>query len=264
MASAGKRFVEITVYDNANKKKAVNPLVSDLEGQYTLSELLEHTKSSLIVIADQILGEEQKKGFDKNPVTAVDGRINKPVASVHPLGQIEFTTRADIKDILLETYESLLTRSKVLTGRYKSSHVVFYNGAQVATDLRSLAQWYSSNATKLKGDDKIRFVNIQPYARRLERLGVTAQRTREARRKTKRKGQTTGVTVKVPNGAYALTARAIKSKYKRNSSIRFTFLPGSSLGLSGSFKGGRHGKNSAGRPYLYPTIVITVSEKGTT
>lgn len=230
------------------------------DSEMELTDLLEWTKTNLIVIADQVLREEQAKGFDKEPIMAVDGRVGKPIEKVSPLGQIEFTARLEIKELLLETYNSILFRSKVLTGRYKSSHFVFWNGKQVATDLNSLQAWLNSNP-EIEDKDVIRVVNIQPYARKLERYGITAQRSKsryEGGPGTKAGGRQ----VLVPNGTYFLTARAIRSKYKRNSSIRFTFLPGSSLGLTGSFKGGRKGKNSTGRPYLYPTIVIDVSERG--
>lgn len=227
-----------------------------------LEDLLKWTKERLIVIADQALEEEQAKGFDKEPILLIDGKKNRPITSVSPLGQIEFVARMDFGDILIEAYDGLLKRSKILTGRYIKSHYVFHNGVQVAVDAPSLTKWIESGPT-FKNKDTIRIVNIQPYARRLELLGVTAQRTQNKRqdlgRSNKKKA---GLIAKVPNGAYQLTVRAVKSKYKNNSSVRFTFLPGSSIGLSGVFKKGRKGKNSAGRPYLYPTIVFTVDERG--
>jgi len=228
-----------------------------------LKDLLEWTKSQLIVIADQALTEEQAKGFDKEPIMLVDGKQNRSVKSVSPLGQIEFVARAGFQEVLFDTYISLMRRSPVKTGRYVDSHYVFHNGVQVANDFSRLQRWANSGP-ELKDNDTIRIVNIQPYARRLELLGVTAQRTQsrkeDAGRRNKRKK---GTMVKMPNGAYQLTTRAIRAKYKNNLGIRFTFLPGTSLGLSGVFKGGRK-KNSSGRPYLYPTIVFTINSRGLT
>lgn len=238
-------------------------LETDLNGEISLLDLLQWTKQALIITADEVLKEAQANGFDKEPIVAVDGRVGKPVINVSPLGQIEFTARGNMKEIVLETYNALLYRSKVLTGRYKSSHFVFLNGTQVATDAGSLESWISSNP-QFKQSDLIRFVNIQPYARKLERYGITAQRSRtkydDPSRRTK--GKRTRL-VLVPNGTYQLTARAIKSKYKRNSAIKFGFIPGTSLGLTRTFQKGRKGKNSAGRPYLYPSITISVQERGT-
>ncbi len=249
----------------AGRKRPEYTLDSDIAGTLTLQDLLQWTKASLIVIADEVLRDEQSQGFDKEPVVSVDGRVGKPVIAVNPLGQIEFTSRVDVMSIVFDAYEAVLYRSKVLTGLYKSSHFVFLNGLQIATSMQELKAWYSSEKPVFKQSDTIRIVNIQPYARRLERLGVTAQRQKASKRDPgSRRGKPTGKLQAVPNGAYALTARAIRSKYKRNSLIKFVFLPGSALGITASFKTGRKGKNSSGRPYLYPSIVISVSEKGTT
>lgn len=253
-----KLSVEVTVQERGQVSESRGYL---RDSEIEIEELLKYTKSQLIVIADQALKEEQAKGFDKSPVLVVDGRRNKRPIDVSPLGQIEFVSRQNIAEVLLEAYEGLLHRSKVLTGRYKSSHYVFHRGFQVATDLQTLKTWLLSNP-RIVDNDTIRIVNIQPYARRLELLGVTAQRTsrrtEDAGRRSKRK---TGTLIKVPNGAYQLTARALRTKYKQNLGIRFNFLPGSSLGLSGSFRGGR-GKNSSGRPYLYPSLIFTISTRG--
>lgn len=259
-----KFAVDLQVYEQGRKKPEIN-LVSDLNGEMTLEDLLEYTKASLIVIADTVLREEQELGFDKEPVLTVDGRTGKPVSAVSPLGSIEFTARADIKDIILETYTALLDRSKVKSGRYVRSHYVFLNGTQVATEYQSLTAWLKT--AEFGDKDIVRIVNIQPYARRLERLGVTAQRQQNKLRekKTRGKGQHGPfVLYATPNGAYALTVRAVRTKFKRNSQIKFAYISGSDIGLAGTFKsGGRRGRNSAGRPYLYPSIVITVSERGT-
>ncbi len=246
--------------EESGRRRPEYVLDTDLNGEITLKDFLEFTKSTLIITANEVLREEQNSGFDKNPVVTVDGNPSKSVASVHPLGQIEFTKRADMREVLMETYQGILGRSPVLTGRYKSSHYVFLNGTQVANSLSSLESWINSNPV-FEDKDLIRFVNIQPYGRKLERLGVTAQRqqSRTVRSRDKKRAAE-GHRVLAPNGTYFLTARAIRAKYKRNSLIKFTFISGSSLGISGSFKVGRGGK--PGRAYLYPTIIISVREGG--
>lgn len=253
--------VDYKVYENGRNAPEYT-LESDLKGEVSLADFLQFTKSSLIVIADNALREEQALGFDKQPVVVVDGRVNKPVFAVHPFGSIEFVSKASMKEIILETYNGIIGRSPVLTGLYKSSNYVFVNGRQVATDLGSLESWLGTNPV-FEEKDLIRFVNIQPYARKLERLGVTGQRqqSRTVRSKNRKTG---GTKVKVlqPNGTYFLTARAIRSKYTRNSTIKFTFLSGSDLGIIGSFRTSKRGK--PGRRYLYPTIIISVSESGST
>lgn len=257
----GTFAVDISVTEGGRRRPEYT-LDSDLNGEITLQDLLEWTKATLIVTADEILKEEQSHGFDKEPILLVDNRRGKDIRLVSPLGQIEFVSRQNIGKILLEAYTGIWDRSKVLTGRYKSSHYVFLNGTQVATDLASMEKWVESNP-EINDKDTVRIVNIQPYARRLELLGVTAQRSMRKREdRGRRKGQKTGHMVKIPNGAYQLTTRALKAKYKQNVLIRFTFLPGNQLGLSGTFKNGRHGKNSAGRPYLYPSMVFSIQGRG--
>lgn len=251
--------VDFSVYEDGRKKPQYT-LDTDLNGEVSLADFLDFTKQVIIVTADTVLKEEQALGFDKSPVVTVDGRVGKPVINVSPLGSIEFTSRANMSEVILETYSALIYRSPFLTGRYKASNFVFLNGQQVASDLLSLQSWLGSNP-KFEDRDLVRFVNIQPYARKLERLGVTGQRQKSRIVGKKKKGLIGPARgVLVPNGNYFLTARAIRAKYKRNSTIKFTFISGSGLGITGSFKQSRSGK--PGRPYLYPSIVISVSEQG--
>ena len=246
----------LTVTENGRKRPGYT-VDSDLHGEMTLKDLLDWTKSALIVTADTVLKEEQAAGFDKNPVVIVDGAKNRAVASVHPLGQITFTSKQQFGwTILLEAYEGLLERSKVLTGAYKSSHYVAWNGKQVANDLGSLKQWIEGNP-EFKEGDIIRIVDIQPYARRLEMLGVRAGKTQNRRVEKKSKGAPTGRFYKKPNGAYQLTYRQVLNKYKNNVAIRFEFITGFQIGVAGVFKTGRKGQ--AGRTYLYPSLKFTIT-----
>ncbi len=253
--------VSLSVVENGRKRPEYT-LETDLKGEISLKDLLEWTKSTLIITSNEVLWDEQQKGFDKEPVMLVDGRKNKAPKDVNPLGQIEFLARQQLGPIIRETYYKLKEQSKVLTGQYIESHYVLYNGTQIANSVQSLEQWLKTEP-QFKEGDKVHFINTQPYARRLELLGVTSGR-QQARREDagRRSKKKKGTMVKMPNGAYHLTTRSIKAKYKHNVNIRFTFMPGSRLGLSGSFQSGRRGKNSRGRPYLYPAIIFTVSERG--
>lgn len=231
-----------------------------------LEDILKWTKSQLILISDQVLHEEQLKGFDKKPVVVVDGRTNKKPIDVSPLGQIEFISRKNVGDIILAAYDMLTKLSPVDTGLYKSSHYVFLNGVQVATDLSTLEAWTKNNP-QIKDNDVLRIVNIQPYGRRLELLGVTSKRQQSRRVEKKRKGVGTGVMMKRPNGAYQLTYSRMRSRFKNNIGIFFRFIPGSQLGISAYFKKGRKterpgNKTSAKRTYLYPSLVFKVGKGG--
>lgn len=256
--AAPKIAFNYTIREGRNRRV---DLENDTSGELQLADLLKHLKTTLILVSDQVLREEQAKGFDEFPIMLVDNNPRKPISQVSPFGKVEFRARVNIKEALLDIYKGLLHRSKVLTGAYRDSHYVFLNGMQVATNQQSLEAWLNTNPT-IKDKDKIRFVNIQPYARKLERYGITAQRSHTKTKKTrKRKGvPQSGGAILAPNGAYQLTARSAKSKYGKNVFIRFVFLPGSTMGLSGVFKTGK--KSSAGRPYLYPTISVSVSSRG--
>lgn len=244
-------------------------LDSDLNGEASLADFLAFTKQSLILIADEVLHEEQGKGFPKDPIVVVDGRTNKSPFDVNPLGSIEFFSKANMEAVILETYQALLGRSPVDTGQYIASNYVFLNGIQVATDLASLQAWLNTQP-KFEDKDLVRFVNIAPYGRKLERLGITAQRRSIRQTKSRDKRGRSGTHILAPNGTYFLTARAIRRKYKRNSVIKFSFIPGSQLGLTSTFKTERGGARSSGlfkrkkpgRTYLYPTITISVQESG--
>lgn len=262
--------VDVSVTETGRGAPAYN-LDSDLNGEVTLAEFLEFTKASLIIIASETLKEEQANGFDPKPIVAVDGQKNKPVIAVSPLGSIEFTSKASMDAILQDTYEAIRFRSPVDTGKYIKSHYVFLNGIQVASDFSSFEAWLATRP-EFKEKDLIRFVNIQPYARKLERYGITAQRQQSRTVKSSDKRGRSGVNGRIlaPNGTYFLTTRAIRRKYKRNSIISFSFLSGSSLGLSATFKtqtggargGGSFRRKKSGRTYLYPTITISVQESG--
>lgn len=267
MSSNSSFTVELSVTENG-KKSPQYTLDTDLDGEITLEGLISFMRSALISVAHDVLKEEQAKGFDPKPVVAVDGRVNKPVIEVKPFGKIEFTSRQQVGDIITATLQGVFDRSPVDTGLYKSSHRVLLNGKQVASDMESLRAWLSTKPL-FKNEDVIRIVNIQPYARRLERLGVTAQRTKTRFRKSRDKRQRSGTNVLAHNGAYFLTSRAMKRIFKRNSSIKFGLIPGYQLGLSATFKqfskasGSRKSSRSKKSTYLYPTITIRVSEQGT-
>lgn len=238
-------------------------LDTDLAGEITLAELLKFSRACLITIANETLREEQAQGFDKDPIVAVDGRVGKPVANVSPFGSIEFNSRVDITAMLQDTYDAIRERSPVDTGQYISSHYVFLNGIQVANDPSSFETWINKIANgnlKIEDKDIIRFVNIQPYARKLERLGVTAQRQNSRTVKSRDHRKRSGERILAPNGAYYLTMRSIKRKYKRNSSVKFEFVSGSQLGLTASFRS--KSIFSKKRTYLYPSISILASEAG--
>ena len=244
------------------KKAPTYRIEEDMDGQKTLEDLFRYTKNALINISEIALKEEQIKGFDKKPVLVVDNKFNRPVEEVSPLGKIQYIARASAKKLILYAYTTILQRSKVVTGEYFKNNWVFFNGNVVAKNILELERWLETR-TSFEQKDKIRFVNMAPYARKLERLGVSKGSTTRKYRKPKKHEKRRGtLSVLAPNGTYALSTRAIKQKFKNNSFIKFELMQGSSIGLVG--KGRTYGKRSLtpGRPYLYPTILIYLVEAG--
>lgn len=263
--------VEVYGYEKNGRGKATKTLFeSDMDGRVTLQELLQFTKQALLTIAVDALNEEQRKGFDKEPRVLVDGSGNKRLKDVNPLGKIQFVTRQNFSQIILDTYIAIQSRSPSVTGEFFRGNVVTYNGREIARTMPQLEAWMKEiekDGFSFRPSDRIRFINVVPYARKLENLGVTKGRTKPRVDQKQRKRSSPGY-VAVPNGVYSLAVRAIKRKYKGNSNIKFTFLPGESLGITGSDRDEKTGKprrrtfKKDGRPYLYPTITITALEDG--
>ncbi|MEB3120581.1 MAG: hypothetical protein VKL41_05095 [Snowella sp.] len=252
--------IKYTVTDNYGGSKV--SLAADLQGKVTLGQLLEFTKKSLIEISKQALAEEQARGFDKNPVTVVDRSTTKSIEQVNPLGRIQFFTRADIGELIIEAYDTVLRLSKIVSGHYYDSHQVLHNDVLVATNRGELARYLKTAKTFV--NDYWAIANSTPYARRLETLGVSAKGTKPKRkekryRNRKRGGGKIRMT-KPPNGAYQLSYQSLKSRIGKFVFVRFKFVPGSELKLSGDFKTGN--SNQTGRPYLYPVITIANIQGG--
>lgn len=263
----------ISVKEIGNRNKSYD-LQTDLDGEVTLKDFLDFTKRTLQTVAIDALKEEQARGFDKKPIVAVDGSVNKSIANVNPLGKIEFISSSTTSyKIIEDIYIEILAASKIDTGTYISGNYVFHNGVRVATTLSELRQWIKS-APQVKPNDIIRYVNVVPYARRIERLGVTAGRTRQKYVKSKDKQKRSGEYILGANGPYFLASRRAIRDYKYNGKVSFRYILGSTLGLSnlpGIAKDGsplRKGykpskKNSKAGPYLYPSIQLNILPGGT-
>lgn len=230
-----------------------------------LQRILGGVREQLIVIAKNALAEEQRTGFPKNPITVVDNSTSKKVEDVNTLGKIQFLKQQQDLKVVQQLYTKLLETSPVDTGAYQRAHIVLLNGKQVASDLVSLNAFVEKQKTLVTGDTLL-FVNTQPYARKLERLGISANR-RAVRvlAGRKRKG-VRGGSIIAPNGVYYLAAKSITRDNKFFAQIKFQFVTGTQLGLTALNQKFRSRKNvRAGRPlrtYLYPSIEIKVTQGG--
>ncbi len=263
--------IKVREVGNKNVSYDIN---SDLNGEVTLKQFLDFTKRTLLTIARDTLIEEQGKGFDKKPIVVVDGNVRKPILNVSPLGKIEFvSTKVVATDVIIRTYKNILEKSPVDTGQYSESNYVFFNGTRVATNITELEAWVKTK-TDMKKGDTIQFLNVVPYARKLERLGTVKGKSRRKLVKSRDKQKRSGETILGPNGVYFLCSRIALRDYKNNLKIRFEFVLGSSIG-PGNFPAiGKNGKplrrnykpsklrpkNSG--PYLYPSIKMVIQEVG--
>lgn len=254
------------------KGSRVYDIDSDLGGQKTLEELVGTVRKLHIATAKTVRREAESDGFDKKARTRVDGRFGKLEEEVRPFGNIEYYARVDASFALIKIFEALELRSPVVTGQYASGNVVFINGTEVARSSAALRLYLKEkNSTGgLKDSDKIRFVNVNPYARKLENLGVRRgtrgklagqNHSAGGRRGKARK---TGNIIKLPNGAYFLTYKVFKRQFRQIASfMNFSFMPNGTDGIhiqaSGKF---RNTFKKDGRPYLYPSIVFRLSGEG--
>jgi hypothetical protein len=119
----------------------------------------------------------------------VDGKAGVALESVNPdHGRIVFTF--ELADEMLRWIgEQLVVNSPVLTGRYRDSHVLLADGVEVDADGKiPPAQVYT-------------FVNIQPYARKIER----------------------GLSDQAPDGVFEVTAALAQRRFGNIARVRFTY-----------------------------------------
>ncbi len=268
--------VDLEIRDGARKRpRAEYSFDRDLNGTLSFQEFANLVKGTLLQVSLEALREEQGKGFDKNPVTRVDNRVGRPIEQVNPFGKIEFASRVAPSELLIETYRQIFEKSPFRLGIYQQYNVVTVNGVLVARNIPELQAYVAAN--KLKEGDVIKYINLTPYAGRLERLGVRrgSQSFRERPPRDKNRAAR-GVKVAIPNGAYFLSYRQVKRKFGANTKIFFEFSPGRNIIDAVKPTGRQPGRtanfrtdfspNISGQkfkgPYVYPTIRIVYNERG--
>lgn len=232
-----------------------------------LAELVSYLKFTLKNIATTVLKEEQDQGFDQTPVKEVDGVRNRPESDVKPFGKIEYTARVAAQDFLLPLYKRLIDKSPVDSGLYRDYHYVILNNQVIATSYEQLKMYLDKGPT-FKSTDTLRFVNMLPYASKLERFGVTSDRAKTRYTGTTDKKKRSGMFVRQPNGVYFLTAKSLNRGFKSNARIRFEWINGGRL--TGVDKPGttRRGKKlrytfkTRKGYYTHPTITIRFVSEG--
>lgn len=129
-------------------------------------------------------------------VTTVDGRRGASLDTVNPNGGQVITEFELIGDLLVWVMATLIERSPETSGEYKRGHTLFADGQEI------------DPTTDPPAADEFVFLNVVPYARRLE-VGKT-QSGRD-------------FLIQVPNRIYERTARDAKARFGNVASIKSVF-----------------------------------------
>jgi hypothetical protein len=233
---------EWKVYDEGGKE--MKELSLDLTGKENLEDLFKFFKTSLANFAFDALEQEQKLGGMKNPIYVVDGVRNGNPFEVNPWGKIEIYDRIaeqpeTLKKIIKNIYHDLQKRSPVDTGQYKNKgNIVLLNGALVAKNPAELEIFLAKDLETIDDKSVFTFLNVAPYASKLERMGTIAGRSsgmkwtdsKDTNRKRRMKQSTNGK-VRRPNGVYFVTSRSYIRRFAANIDVSFGFMQGGRLNL---------------------------------
>jgi hypothetical protein len=264
----GNASVTFEVYDGGKLRQDWT-IEADLTNELTLKDLRNTLKLMIIETANATFEEELALGFDKGATVFVDKNPRKLLADVDPFGRVDIVARQNMSEILMYIYNKIIEKSPVKTGKYISENVVFVNNIQVADNPAQLKSYLEG--LDFLSKDKIRFVNLAPYARKLERYAVTKDKKAVPKINKKKDRSYLGSDSLLPNGVYALTSRLAISQYGKNAFIQFSFIDGEQIsGVATSAKGaainrykngkgsGRKSSDRTGKSYFYPSITVSV------
>lgn len=238
---------------------------------FSINEVLEDLRRELIIYADEVFEFEKKSGFTDKPRIIVDGKFNKPIEGVRPFGKIEYiNTATDFVEEIIMAFDEIEKRSprgvknpgdKFSQVKYRNFNYVYFNRKLVAKNRLELRRWaiFASKKGFSRGDE-IAFVNLVPYARKLERLGVVRgkERNSSARKTRSKKSRYDNSKVSLPSGVYFQAQRSISRIFRKKAFVKpviFEPLDVQIGGMRNRFAKART-KGGVGRPYLYPMIRI--------
>lgn len=144
----------------------------------------------------------------------VDGREAAPLASVKPDGVVRAEFEL-VNEALAWINTQLQMHSPVLSGRYAKSHELFADGVD------------TENPNNAPPAQEYVFLNIQPYARKIER----------------------GLSSQAPDGVYQAVATLAQRRFGNVAKITFSYR----TAIGGSVVGGRAGDRSDMRN---PAIIV--------
>lgn len=191
---------------------------SRLTGEYRRQALIKAAKEAH---AEAAAINVRALGHPVESVTIVDGRRGAPMESVKAGGVVVHLFAVHQAAIEF-TAETLSRLSPWDTGLYENSHLLLVNGEEV--------EWGAAIGV----DDVVTFVNLLPYARRLEQ----------------------GWSDQAPDGVYEVASEIVRARFGNIVTVRFSY---------GYFAGMAAGKNrgtkaAINRASSYP--MIQLSPKG--
>ena len=146
----------------------------------------------------------------------VDGREGAPLTSVQPNGTIRAEFQL-VNEVLAWINTQLQMHSPVLTGRYAKSHELFADGID------------TENPNMAPPAEEYVFLNIQPYARKIER----------------------GLSPQAPDGVYQAVATLAQRRFGNVAKITFSYR----TAFGGAIIGGKAGDRSELRN---PAIIVSL------
>lgn len=249
--------------------RGVTQTGSDKFSFNTAKDLEQWIKANHVTVAREILADFQNRDeFPKKEyITLTDGVVDSPETNVKAFGKIEYATKIeDIVPVIREAMRLVVDRSPNSSGYYKINNVLFYNGTLVAKGVFQVNAWLAKDRD-YKNTDKFRVVNLSPYARKLERLGTrtgTAGKRKGTTYSQRREGlNRSKQPTLIPNGAYKLSERVLRSRFPQlKNNIKFSFIPISPSKARQALLTYKdttgHVFRKDGRPYLYPSISISI------
>lgn len=218
------------------------------------------------------LRQEQARGrFPRDRAlytTWTDRNPRKPEERVRFGGSIAYIQRIQLGEVYefimrelvrLSPYGEAKRRGKerFRQRHYDESHVVLVDGRAVLREGGDASILAIRNATKRVGpNSKVQFVNIQPYARRIEQGNTEYKRQPDKRYRRARDGATTlgfkkpyNWTMQAPNGVYKLVASRAARQFRGIARIRFTYAQLPALGYSFTHQGQKISQ-------FYPVIIV--------
>lgn len=191
-------------------------------------EITDWVQEMTLQVFREELRFEQSRGNLSDPIIETDYKVGKPARKVRAFGRIAAYDRVDIAEVIDFIFEMLHRESPYKTGRYFKSHVVMVNGVQYDFDSKRLPG--------LTEKDSVEFVNVQPYAKRIEQ----------------------GWSPMAPRGVYKRVMKAAARKYGKSIYLKFTYRTLNLGRMVTRYIGGD--KRPLRRPQrvdaIYPVIVL--------